>query len=381
MSANLNDDVSDPSGQAGGPAPAHGAGHKAYWDEHAATRRSAGNSGNPRTLVISPNWIGDAVMAQPLLQLLTQRHPERAIDVLAPPSVAPVWRAVAEVDQVIETPFRHKALQLRERWRFARELARRGYADAYVLPNTLKYALIPWLAGIPTRVGYKGEMRYGLINVMHHDEEPPRPMVPFYAALAGQPQDRLPRVPRPALRVAPELVEAASARHGLDPARPLLLFAPGAEFGAAKRWPARHFAELAREVLAAYPDARIALLGSPKDKSAGDEVLALQPDARIVNLAGATRLDEAIALIARAAAVVANDSGLLHIASALNRPVVALYGPTDPDHAPPFSDVARSLSLRLECSPCRQRECPQGHHHCMEHMQAGMVWRELRPML
>jgi heptosyltransferase-2 len=148
-------------------------------------------SGARRTLVISPNWIGDAVMAQPLLQSLRAQHPDRPIDILAPKWVAPVWRAMAEVDTVIEAPFRHGALQLRERWRFARDLRRRGYDAAYVLPNTLKFALIPWLAGIRRRVGYVGEMRYGLLNVLHHDDKnAPRPMVAFYAALAQPPAVR-----------------------------------------------------------------------------------------------------------------------------------------------------------------------------------------------
>ncbi|KQQ87777.1 lipopolysaccharide heptosyltransferase II [Massilia sp. Leaf139] len=336
-----------------------------------------------RTLVISPNWIGDAVMAQPLLQRLKERHPERPIDVLAPPSVAPVWRAASEVDTVLETPFKHKALQLRERWKYAQVLRARGYADAYVLPNTLKYALIPWLAGIRRRVGYKGEMRYGLVNVMHHDDTPPRPMVPFYAALALAPDAPLQPAPRPRLQVAHERIEAACARHGVEAGRTLVVFAPGAEFGSAKRWPPRHFAALAQAILAQDGGAQIALLGSPKDRETCDEVLALAgaAAASMLNLAGRTQLDEAVALIARAGAVVANDSGLLHIASSLNRPVIALYGPTDPDHAPPFSDMARALSLRIECSPCRQRECPLGHHNCMEQMEAPLVWRELRPML
>jgi heptosyltransferase-2 len=334
-----------------------------------------------RTLVISPNWIGDAVMAQPLLQRLKQQHPERPIDVLAPPSVAPVWRAMAEVDSVLETPFRHRALQLKERWSYARALRRRGYADAYVLPNTLKYALIPWLAGIPRRVGYKGEMRYGLLNVMHHDDTPPRPMVPFYAALAHDPALPLAAAPRPRMQVGSEKIAAVCAKVGIALDRPLVVFAPGAEFGAAKRWPARHFAQLAKAIFAADPRAQVALLGSPKDREACDEVVADSGGASMFNLAGATKLDEAIALIARADGVVANDSGLLHIASALNRPVVALYGPTDPDHAPPFSDMAKSISLRLECSPCKQRECPLGHHNCMNKMGADLVWRELRPML
>lgn len=343
-------------------------------------------SSGPRTLVISPNWIGDAVMAQPLLQLLQARYPGRPIDVLAPPSVAPAWQQMREVAEVLQTPFRHGALQLRERWRYARLLKARGYAEAYVLPNTLKYALIPWLAGIARRVGYKGESRYGLINVMHHDDVPPRPMVPFYAALADAPEAPLRAdVPRPALQVTAAQMASAATRAGLGTDRPLVVFAPGAEFGPAKRWPPGHFAALAEQVVAQLPQAQVALLGSPKDRPVCDEIVAAVAGTAaaeaVFNLAGATTLAEAIALIGRCAAIVSNDSGLLHVASSLDRPVVAIYGPTDPDHAPPFASVARSLSLRLDCAPCRQRECPLGHHACMRGIDAGMVWQALQPML
>jgi heptosyltransferase-2 len=341
------------------------------------------NAGAQRLLVISPNWIGDAVMAQPLLQLLRQQHPDSAIDVLAPGWVAPVWRAMAEVDTVIEAPFRHGALQLRERWRFARQLRQRGYGAAYVLPNTLKFALIPWLAGIPKRVGYRGEMRYGLLNVVHRDErKPKRPMVSFYAALAARPVVMAPlpaALPRPALSASLAQQAYSLERAGLDAARPLLVFAPGAEFGSAKRWPTAYFAQLGNSVLAERPDMQIALLGSGKDRAVCEEIVALAP--AVHNLAGSTSLDQAIALIAASRAVVSNDSGLLHIASALNRAIVAIYGPTDPEHAPPFSDVSQSLWLHLECSPCRKRECPLGHHNCMRQLTAEMVWAPLRPML
>jgi len=336
-----------------------------------------------RYLVISPNWIGDAVMAQPLLQLLRQRAPGCIIDVLAPSWVAPVWRAMGEVNDVIEAPFRHGALQLRERWRFARALKQRGYSAAYVLPNTLKFALIPWLAGIPRRVGYKGESRYGLINVMHRDDPAsPRPMVSFYAALASAPAPQCAQpsaLPRPRLQV--DETEKAGVLAALDLAagKPLVAFAPGAEFGSAKRWPSVHFAELAHLIRKEYPQAQVVLLGSAKDGIVCEEICAQA--AMVKNLAGVTKLDQALAVIAAADAVVSNDSGLLHIASALNRPVIALYGPTDPDHAPPFSDVAKSLSLRLSCSPCKQRECPLGHHNCMQQMDAQMVWQPLRQML
>ncbi|WBS02032.1 lipopolysaccharide heptosyltransferase II [Pseudoduganella sp. SL102] len=339
----------------------------------------------PRILVISPNWIGDAVMAQPLLQRLRALHPDRPIDVLAPPAVAPVWRQMREVDEVLQTPFRHGPLQLRERWRYARLLKQRGYAEAYVLPNTLKYALIPWLAGIRRRVGYKGESRYGLVNVMHHDDLPPRPMVPFYAALANPPEAPLAPAPKPALQVTPEQVAAACAKAGVAPERALVVFAPGAEFGSAKRWPPGHFAALAQIVVERVPGAQVALLGSPKDRPVCDEIMAAvagTPAASaVLNVAGQTSLAEAVALIGHSDAVVSNDSGLLHVASSLDRPVVAIYGPTDPDHAPPFSTVAAALSLRLDCSPCRQRECPLGHHDCMRKLDAGTVWRTLQPML
>jgi heptosyltransferase-2 len=322
-------------------------------------------------------------MAQPLLQRLKALHPERPIDVLAPPAVSPVWRQMAEVAEVLETPFRHGALQLKERWRFARLLRQRGYAEAYILPNTLKYALIPWLAGIARRVGYKGESRYGLINVMHRDDTPPRPMVPFYAALADAPGAPLRKdLPKPRLAASEAQVAAACAKVGLDPGRPLVVFAPGAEFGGAKRWPPAHFGQLALHILARDPQAQVALLGSPKDADTCNEVIAAaSAPAGLVSLAGRTSLSDAVALIARSAAVVSNDSGLLHLASGLNRPVIAIYGPTDPDHAPPFSDLAASISLRLECSPCRQRECPLGHQNCMHGISAGQVWQTLQPML
>lgn len=339
--------------------------------------------GVPRTLVISPNWIGDAVMAQPLLRLLHERHPERPIDVLAPGWVAPVWRAMREVDTVLEAPFRHGALQLGERRAYATMLRARGYAEAYVLPNTLKFALIPWLAGIPRRIGYKGEMRYGLLNVMHHDNrQAPRPMVSFYAALAGSPAREVAppsALPRPALSVSEERALQTVSKVGLDAKRPLILFAPGAEFGSAKRWPAAYFAELAKIVQREDGRQQIALMGSAKDRDVCEEILALAPGVR--NLAGETKLDEAVALIAAASAMVSNDSGLLHIASALNRPIVAIYGPTDPGHAPPFSDRATSLFLGIECSPCRQRECPLGHHRCMRDIAPAAVWEPLRRVL
>jgi heptosyltransferase-2 len=347
-----------------------------------------------RTLIISPNWIGDAVMAQPLLQLLSKREGQGPIDILATPAIAPVWRAMAEVDTVLEVSFRHGALQWKERLACAKLLRQRGYRDAFVLPNTLKFALIPWLAGIPKRIGYRGEMRYGLLNVIHHeDSQARRPMVSFYAALARAskaPNLKVNDLPRPRLTVQPELIETVCKRYDVprfalgqsaDHA-PLVVFAPGAEFGSAKQWPAAYFAELANIIFTQYAQAVIVLLGSAKDYPTCQQIVGdANATGRKINLAGKTSLNDAIALIAACSAVVSNDSGLLHIASGLNRPVVAIYGPTDPNHAPPFSDLAQSLFLALDCAPCRQRECPLGHHDCMRKITAGSVWQSLKPMI
>lgn len=336
-----------------------------------------------RTLIIAPNWIGDSVMAQPLLQLLKQQQPDRPIDVLCAPFVMPVWQAMEEVADVIEAPFKHGALQMRERWEFAKLLRRKSYADAYVLPNTLKFALIPWLARIKLRIGYKGESRYGLLNVMHHDpKEAPRPMIAFYAALASAPSTPVGPVtdyPRPRLRISDQQITRAFGFVGLQPEWPLVVFAPGAEFGSAKRWPAAHFAILAKKIKQVHPYAQVALLGSAKDVAICEKIVSMAPDVR--NLAGITKLGDAIGLLAGAQAVVANDSGLLHIAAALNRPVVGLYGPTDPSHAPPMADGAKTLWLRLDCAPCNERRCPLKHRNCMRKMKPEQVWKELKPML
>jgi len=334
-----------------------------------------------RTLVVAPNWVGDAVMSQPLLSLLRQQHPERPVDVLATAGVSPVYSAMPEVAKLISTSFEHGSLQLGLRWKMARQLKANGYAAAYVLPNTLKFALLPWLAGIPLRVGYKGESRYGLINQMHHDQIPPRAMQTFYAALAFAPTSPTPvTFPKPHMEVSAARIAAVSEKFGLSAQQPRIVFAPGAEFGVAKRWPAYRFAALAAQIIKHAPQSKILLLGSGGDSATCQEICDLEPMLQMDNLAGKTSLEEAISLIASAHAVISNDSGLLHIASALNRPVIALYGPTDPNHAPPFSDVASSISLHLDCAPCRQRECPLGHGNCMHQITHDTVWDKLKTM-
>ena len=318
----------------------------------------------PRTLVVAPNWIGDALMAQPLLARLREKQPDAPIDVVAPPWVAPVARRMPEVDEVIEAPFRHGALQLGERWRLGRALKGRGYAHAIVLPNTWKAALTPFFARIPLRSGYVGEARYGLLNLLY--EKGGGGMREHYARLADAPGTTLPeQLPAPSLRVDPARIASAKERFGV--LEPYVALCPGAEYGPAKRWP--YFAELAGRL--GMP---AVLLGSSGDAAAAEGVAG-------INLVGKTTLDEAIDLIAGARVVVSNDSGLMHVAAALGRPLVALYGSSSPQKTPPQSPWGsvrpRVLWLHIECSPCYQRECPLGHFRCMRELPVDRVLQEI----
>ena len=299
-----------------------------------------------RILVVAPNWIGDALMAQPLLSRL-----KGEIDVLAPEWVAPVMRRMPEVSKVTATPFVHGPLQLRERWKLARTLSR--YDQAYVLPNSWKSALIPFFAGIPRRTGYVGEARYGLLNDTR--KATGASMAAHYAALAGDGPLSQPRI-----RVSAAEVEEVKRKFGLIGRYAAL--APGAEYGPAKRWP--YFAELSQKLRVP-----VVVLGSAKDRQAGIGGM---------DLTGKTTLDEAVVLIAGADFVVSNDSGLMHVAAALGRPQVALFGSSSPEHTPPQSSAARILWLRIECSPCYQRECPLGHFRCMKEMGVEMVLDQLK---
>ena len=318
----------------------------------------------PRVLVVAPNWIGDALMAQPLLARLREKAPGLQIDVLAPPWVAPVARRMPEVAEVIDAPLRHGPLQLRDRWRLGRSLKGR-YDQAIVLPNSWKSALVPFFADIPLRSGYVGESRYGLLNLLYR--APPgkdRPdMRLHYARLADAPgaAPAMP-LPSPGLRVAADEISRVEEKFGLS--QPYVALCPGAEYGPAKRWP--YFAELARSM-----GAKAVVLGSASDAEAARGIEG-------TNLAGRTSLDEAIALIAGARAVVSNDSGLMHVAAALGRPQVALFGSSSPEHTPPASPQARVIWLHIECSPCYQRECPLGHFRCMKEMTVGMVLDQLK---
>ncbi len=301
-------------------------------------------------------------MAQPLMAKLRARLSAGTagvrIDVLAPPWVAPVARRMSEVDEVIEADLRHGALQLGERWRLGRKLKQRAYDHAVVLPNSWKSALIPFFAGIPVRAGYAGELRYGLLNMVYGDPKARESMTLHYARLSEMrgTEPNLP-LPFPSLLSNKEKVRETAARFGL--VGPYTVLCPGAEYGPAKRWPFFH--ELASKL-----DSQVVLLGAASDRKDAEQIPGK-------NLIGQTTLDEAIDLIAGAAMVVSNDSGLMHVAAATGTPLVALFGSSSPEHTPPLSPLARVVWLKVECSPCFARVCPLGHFKCMNELSVERV--------
>jgi heptosyltransferase-2 len=340
-------------------------------------------------LIIAPNWIGDAVMTQPLLASLKAQYPESKIDVLASTWVAPIYRACSEAHEVIEAKFEHKQLQWSLRKELAGKLALKKYQACFVLPNSLKSALIPWLANIPFRIGYRGELRFGLINVaLDNPSKVNRPpMVEHYLALGqllnGEQTSPITGNLTPKLNVsspAHHSVQAKLKVAHIDESH-IYVICPGAEYGPTKRWPTGHFAELAQSIVTNNPNNQIILLGSKGDHSLAQEIqVKAKCDDHIHNWCGDTSLDEAIALIYMSKAVISNDSGLMHIAAALKTPQVAIFGSSDPAHTPPLSDKAKIIWLNLPCSPCHKRECPLGHLKCLNDILPAQVLATLNTL-
>lgn len=333
-----------------------------------------------KILVIGPSWVGDSVMAQPLYHRLQQRYPSIELHVFTPPWTLPLLSRMPEVTRTHLNPFAHGALQLYPRWKVARQLARERFNQAIVLPNSLKSALIPLFSGIPLRTGFVGEARYGFLNDIRELDEKTLPtMAERFVSLAEEKTQRPPHpMSYPRLTVNQENQARLIQQHHLATDRAVIAFFPGAEYGPAKRWPVRHFAELAKR----FADAGFAvwLFGSSNDQVIGEQIVALSGE-RVVTLCGKTRLDDAIDLIGKTDLAICNDSGLMHVAAALGKPLVALYGSSSPDFTPPLSDQTAIVTLGLDCSPCFERQCPYSHTRCLEAMEPDQVWQAATRLL
>ena len=331
-------------------------------------------SSSERILVVGPSWVGDMVMAQSLFITLKHRWPACSIDVLAPEWSIPVLARMPQVRNGIPMPLGHGQFNWSVRRRLGRSLAGQAYSRAIILPRSFKAALVPFYAGIPVRTGYRGEMRYGLINDMRPlDKSVLTKTVQRFVALGVARNTPLPPYsPAPALRVDP--VKQAAVMQRLNLAGPAVAMMPGAEYGPAKCWPLEKFAEAAR--ILGERGYKVWVLGSKKDAPAG-ELIAAGSGGAAVNLCGQTQLEEAIDLLAASEAAITNDSGLMHVAAAVDTRVIALYGSSTPDFTPPLTHDCTIHYLRLECSPCFKRECPLGHLDCLNKIDVTRVIADL----
>ncbi|MDD4913659.1 MAG: lipopolysaccharide heptosyltransferase II [Methylococcales bacterium] len=323
-------------------------------------------------LVIGPSWVGDMVMAQSLFISLKRRNPNCRIDVVAPAWSFALLERMPEVRQAIAMPLGHGHFGLTTRLRLGRQLRSNRYTQAIVLPNSWKSALPAFFAGIPLRSGYVGEARYGLLNDARRlNRERLGMTVQRFAALAWPPDASLPPAcPYPRLSISRNSQDAACEKFGLSRNGNILALCPGAEYGPAKRWPAGHYAQVARKM----HDLgwQVWLFGSGKDQLAASETNALSGGV-CHDFTGRTSLGEAVDLLSLTSIVVSNDSGLMHVAAALDKRLIALYGSSDPAFTPPLHDAAIIIDLNLPCSPCFKRECPLSHTRCLHDISPAMV--------
>ncbi len=332
-----------------------------------------------KILVRVPNWVGDAVMTLPALAALHELCGNAEISILAKKVVIPIYETNPAVTDIIEYSEDHRGL--RGRFRLSKTLRAGDFNLAVLFQNAFDAAFISFLSGIPARVGYGRDMRSGLLTeaVPFTDEVRRLHHVEYYLniikTLGGKTSAAK---PMPELYVgADELKKAKSflSEHGLDHT-PLIGAAPGASYGPAKMWPAERFAETLiqlSERLGAVP----LIFGGPGDAGAAEQVSALvrKKIPGVVNLAGKTTLSGCMALLTRLDLFITNDSGAMHMASALSKSTVAVFGSTDPALTGPRGVKSRVIIKQTECSPCFDRVCKPGHMKCLTAITVDEVVR------
>ena len=331
-----------------------------------------------RILIAGPAWVGDMVMAQSLFKVLRAQSPQAVIDVVAPPWSGPLLARMPEVRRAVPLPIGHGELKLAERIRTGRSLRAERYTHAIVMPRSLKAALVPFFASIPTRTGFRGEMRYGLLNdVRRLDKNRLDQTVKRFIALGLPRGAELPEPPHPSLEIDAQSRERFAERLA-GGQRDVVALMPGAAYGPAKCWPINYFGELAAALVRL--GAAVVVLGSRGEHAVGEQIREAGGDG-VINLCGETRLEETVDILSLARAAVTNDSGLMHVAAAAGTHVIAIYGSSSATFTPPLTERKTIVSLDLDCSPCFERECPLGHLRCLREITPADVLVDVRSVL
>lgn len=332
-----------------------------------------------KILIISPAWIGDIILAQSLFKYLKHRNSKTIIDVLAPSWSQELYSCMPEMNHFFVMPLGHAQFQFIKRWQLGKELREKKYDQAIILPNSWKSAIIPLAAHIPVRTGWLGEMRVQLLNDWRVLNKKTYPMMVQRFIALGDAQSFIKNKVdwfnfKPHLTIPSEHKHLKDKKLSSMTNKPYLIVCPGAAYGPAKRWPTNYFADIINSKKS--NDGSIVLLGATADIPIGIEIQKLTKNA-CINLIGKTSLMEAIALLSFATLVISNDSGLMHIAAALDRPLIAIYGSTNPKFTPPLSERAKIVYLNLHCSPCFKRKCPFTHLNCLKQLTPQMVLKTI----
>ena len=332
-----------------------------------------------RILVVSPSWVGDIVMSQTLYSLLKQTDPSIRLDVMAPSASKPLLSRMANVDNALLFDVGHGEMSLGYRRSFAHNLSHFQYDQAIILPNSFKSALVPFFANIPLRTGFRGEMRYKLLNDLRILDKSKLPrMIDRFMALGVASGKTLPKYNEPSLLIDSKNQNDCIRRFNLDKTKAILGICPGAEFGDAKRWSEEKFAVVAKEVI--EHGMQVWLFGSARDRVIADKIYKMLPygyEKECANLAGRTTLLDAVDLINLCDHVITNDSGLMHVASAVGCKIIVLYGSTSPEFTPPLTKDAVVVRKPIICSPCFKRDCPLEHKNCLNLIELQDVLTQL----
>ena len=335
--------------------------------------------GAERILVVFPSWLGDAVIAHSLLQVLKARFQDCVVDVFAASALHPLLESFPEIRACIASPFDHGKLSLFLRYEVGKRLRSNNYTRAYVIPNSIKSSLVPFFAKIPKRIGYCGELRYFLLNDLRFADKQDHVLIERFANLGFDQEKnlRVTELPWPSLKTSKDRIEQTLLKFGLNLAgKRVLAILPGpvgVNHRETKRWPPAAFAEVAK--IKQQEGWEVWVLGGKEEQEIAKLIQELSADS-VINLVGKTSLSEVVDLLSQVELVLANDTGLMHIASALNRKLVVIYGPTLPKVAPPLTTAAaRMVSIDHQCYACgnQDRICPLGKNHCVTGITPDLV--------
>jgi lipopolysaccharide heptosyltransferase II len=337
-----------------------------------SSRLAAIEADDTRPILIVPYmWLGDFVRGHTVVRVLKQRWPNRPIDLLANSLCAPLVDYMPGVRSAIVCDLPRSRLAVATQWGLAQQLRTAGYGTALVLPRTWKSAIAPALAGIPERVGFVGEARFGLINRWRWGEKALPRFIDKNAALALPDGALIPREwPVPQLRVPADQISRWRRAKGLGTS-PAVALAPGS-VGSSKRW--TYYAEAAR--LLVRQGLEVWVVGGRAEQALAAEIVAAGgPDVRDLTDRTGTDLRSGIMAMAAASVAISNDSGLMHIAAALGTPTMGIFGPTSPYHWAPLNGLAATVQTKtvVPCQPCHRPVCTMNDHRCMRDIPASDV--------